>query len=109
MWLVLLALTPGLRRLLPMRSDAPGGVRLHAGMTRSAAKLMVRDRLLEVPGVESVRVRVGRRAVKAKARAHFRPLDEVRADLSRALEDQARQLGLARGMRLSARVRRPKK
>lgn len=109
LWLVVLALTPGLRGLLPMRSGAPGGVRLHAGLTRSAAKLMVRDRLMEVPGVESVRVRVGRSAVKARARAHFRPLDEVRADLNRALEDQAQQLGLARRMRLSARVRRPKK
>lgn len=109
LWLLLLAVTPGLRRLLPMRCDISDGVRMRAGLKRSAARLIVRDRLQEVPGVESVRVRVGRRRVKAKTRAHFRPLDEVRGDVDRALHDAVGRLGLARRTRVSARVRRPKK
>ncbi|GAA2460037.1 hypothetical protein GCM10010405_50370 [Streptomyces macrosporus] len=108
LWLVVLAVTPGLRGLLPMRGGAPGGVKVRAALARSAAAVALRDRLLEVPGVQSARVKVGRRRVKVRARAHFRPLKEVRGDLDRAVEEAVRQLGLARRMRLSTRVRRPK-
>ncbi|MGK5446153.1 DUF6286 domain-containing protein [Streptomyces radiopugnans] len=109
LWLVVLAVTPGLRGLLPMRGGASEGVRVRAGLERSAAEAALHDRLLDVPGVRSVRVKAGRHRIRVRARAHFRSLDEVRGDLDRALDDGVGQLGLARRMRRSARVRRPTK
>ncbi|MFE3096248.1 DUF6286 domain-containing protein [Streptomyces sp. NPDC059248] len=109
LWLLILALTPGLRALLPMRRDAdpaaPGPV--HAALARDAAALYLRDRALEVPGVQSVRVRVGRRKASVRARSHFRDLDEVRADLDTALDGAVGELGLAKPPVPSVRVARP--
>ena len=111
LWLFLLAVTPGLRRLLSMRQ--PTGVRgageVRAGLDRRAAALVLRDRAVQVPGVQSARVAVGRRKVKALARAHFRDLAEVRTDLDAALGEAVTFLGLARQPTLTVRVRRPKK
>jgi hypothetical protein len=104
-WLLALALTPGRRGLLPMRESA--GVR--AGLERTAAALVLRDRAMQVSGVQSVRVAVGRRKVRARARAHFRDLHDVRGDLDSALGAGIRQLGLARQPGLSVHVERPKK
>nr|WP_206441677.1 DUF6286 domain-containing protein [Streptomyces boncukensis] len=106
LWLIVLALTPGLRGVLPMRRDVP---QVRAGLERSAAALVLRDRAMEVSGVRSVRVAVTRRKVRARALAHFRELDEVRADLDSVLEEGIRQLGLARQLGLSVQVRRPAK
>ncbi|MFE1776578.1 DUF6286 domain-containing protein [Streptomyces sp. NPDC059008] len=105
-WLIVLAVTPGLRQVLPMRPAAPG---VRAGLDRAAAALVLRDRAMEVAGVQSVRMTVGRRRAKAHAVSHFRALDEVRADLDTALGDGLRQLGLAHGLTLTVHVRRPKK
>ncbi|MCD9593056.1 DUF6286 domain-containing protein [Streptomyces sp. 8ZJF_21] len=121
-WMVVLALTPGLRGLLPMRSPGAGaekdvedaeagvaGVAVRAGIDRASAGLVLRDRAMEVPGVRSARVDVGRRRIRARALAHFRDLDEVRADLDTALHEGIHQLGLARRPALSVRVRRSAK
>jgi hypothetical protein len=111
LWLLLLAFSPGLRRLLPMRqpSDTPGTGEVRAGLDRRAAALLLRDRAVRVSGVESARVDVGRRKVKAHAQSHFRDLDEVRADLDAALGEAMTTLGLSRQPTLSVRVRRSKK
>jgi hypothetical protein len=111
LWLFLLAVTPGLRRLLPMRQPTgiPGAEEVRAGLDRRAAALVLRDRAVQVPGVQSARVAVGRRKVKARARAHFRDLEEVRADLDATLGEAVASLGLARQPTLTVRVRRPKK
>ncbi|AKG42202.1 DUF6286 domain-containing protein [Streptomyces xiamenensis] len=103
--LIVLALTPGLRGLLPMRRDSAV---LRAGIERRAAAVVLRDRGLQVPGVRAVRVRVGRRRVRVRAQAHFRDLHEVRADLDEVLEDGIAGLGLARQPALTVQVRRPK-
>jgi hypothetical protein len=110
-WLLVLAVTPGLRRVLPMRRSTgePGGADVRAGLDRSAAALVLRDRAMEVAGVQSVRVAVGRRKITARALAHFRDLDEVRGDLDAALTRGLRELGLARQPTLSVSVRRPAK
>jgi hypothetical protein len=109
--LVLLAVTPGVRRLLPMRQ--PTGTRgtgeVRAGLDRRAVALILRDRAVRVSGVESARVDVGRRKIKARAQVHFRDLDEVRADLDAALGEAVAALGLARRPSLTVHVRRPKK
>lgn len=103
LWLLLLALTPGLRNLLPMRRTHPD---VHAGLHRDAAAAVLRDRAVEVPGVQAARVRMRRRKAKVRAVAHFREPDDVRADLHTALTDAVRGLGLARPPSLSVRVAR---
>ncbi|MCC3778662.1 DUF6286 domain-containing protein [Streptomyces sp. UNOB3_S3] len=109
-WLIVLAVTPGLRGVLPMRrADGTGDDGVRAGLERGAAALVLRDRLMEVPGVQAVRVDVGRRVVRARARSHFRDLDEVRTDVNTVLAEGVRELGLAREPSLSVHVRRPAK
>jgi hypothetical protein len=103
-WLVVLAVTPGLRPLLPMRRDRS---HLRAGLHRDAASLVLRDRAMEVPGVQSVRVRMGRSRASVRARAHFRDLDDVRADLDTVLGGGLKELGLARPPALAVHVGRP--
>ncbi|AJP01393.1 membrane protein [Streptomyces cyaneogriseus subsp. noncyanogenus] len=104
LWLLLLAVTPGLRDLLPMRRAHPD---VRAALHRDAAAAVLRDRAVEVAGVQSARVRMGRRKAKVRAVAHFREPEEVRADLDSALGDAAQALGLARPPALSVRVARP--
>ncbi|MFP1623652.1 DUF6286 domain-containing protein [Streptomyces sp. 5K101] len=103
-WLIVLAATPGLRRVLPMHRDR---AHLRAGLDRQAAALVLRDRAMEVSGVQSVRVRMGRSKARVRARSHFRALDDVRADLDAALSLGIRELGLARPPALAVRVGRP--
>ncbi|QPP09521.1 hypothetical protein G4Z16_27375 [Streptomyces bathyalis] len=105
-WLITLAVTPGRRGLLPMRREVAG---VRGGLERTAAALVLRDRAMKVSGVQSVRVAVGRRKVRARAQAHFRDLDEVRGDLDSALGDGIRQLHIARQPGLSVHVERAKK
>ncbi|WP_165985416.1 DUF6286 domain-containing protein [Streptomyces sp. YIM 98790] len=106
LWLVLLAVTPGLRNLMPMRGEA--GL-LRAAIERHAAAVALRDRALEVSGVQSVRVAVGRRRVRAEAQAHFRDLADVRSDLEAVLGDSLDRMGLAHPPALAVHVRRPPK
>ncbi|MCX4678163.1 alkaline shock response membrane anchor protein AmaP [Streptomyces sp. NBC_01433] len=106
LWLILLALTPGLRDLLPMRRDRAG---VRAALDRTAAALVLRDRAVEVSGVQSVRVRMGRGKAVVRAVSHFRELDDVRTDLDAALGAGIKELGLARQPSLSVQVRRPTK
>ncbi|MFI2781989.1 DUF6286 domain-containing protein [Streptomyces sp. ALB3] len=106
LWLLLLALTPGLRALLPMSRHHTG---VRAGLDRTAAALVLRDRAVEVAGVQSVRVRVSRRKARVRALSHFRELDDVRTDLDTVLGTAISELGLARPPGLSVRVRRPAK
>lgn len=104
LWLLLLALTPGLRSLLPMSRTHPD---VRAGLDRDAAAMVLRDRAMEVAGVRSVRVRVTRRRADVRAVSHFRELDDVRADLRAVLADVLRRMALSRPPALAVRVRRP--
>ncbi|MFG2311604.1 DUF6286 domain-containing protein [Streptomyces sp. NPDC048566] len=104
LWLVVLAATPGLRGLLPMRRTHRD---VRAGLHRKAAAMALRDRAMQVAGVQSVRVRTKRRKVDVRAVSHFRELDDVRADLDTVLTDGIRGLGLSRPPGLSVRVARP--
>ncbi|MGW6736699.1 DUF6286 domain-containing protein [Streptomyces sp. NPDC055013] len=104
LWLFVLAITPGLRSVLPMRRTHPD---VRAGLHRDLAALVLRDRAMEVSGVQSVRVRVRRSRADVRAMSHFRELDDVRADLDATLADAIRGLGLSRPPSLSVHVRRP--
>ena len=105
-WLLVLAATPGLRDVLPMRRTHAD---VRAGLHRGAAAMVLRDRAMEVSGVRSARVRVGRRKVDVRVVSHFRELDAVRDDLDTTLADGIRELGLARQPALSVRVARPRR
>ncbi|MFD5228386.1 DUF6286 domain-containing protein [Streptomyces qaidamensis] len=104
LWLLILAVTPGLRDVLPMRRTHTD---VRAGLHRDAAATALRDRAMEVAGVQSARVRVRRRRANVRAVAHFRELDDVRTDLDAVLADAVRGLGLSRTPSPSVRVRRP--
>ncbi|MEU6843136.1 DUF6286 domain-containing protein [Streptomyces sp. NPDC046716] len=104
LWLIVLAVTPGLRAVLPMRRTH-GDIR--AGLHRDAAAMVLRDRAMEVAGVQSVRVRMKRSKVDVRAVSHFRELDDVRADLDGALSDGITGLGLGSAPGLSVHVARP--
>ncbi|MFI7343649.1 DUF6286 domain-containing protein [Streptomyces sp. NPDC050085] len=104
LWLIVLAATPGLRGLLPMRRTHAD---VRAGLHRDAAAMVLRDRAMEVSGVQSVRVRMKRAKVEVRAVSHFRELDDVRADLDASLADGIRELGLGAAPALSVHVARP--
>lgn len=103
-WLLILAATPGLRAVLPMRLRHPD---VRAGLDREAAALVLRDRAMEVSGVQSVRVRMGRKKVAVRAVSHFRGLDEVRTDVEAVLTTGIEELGLVRPPTPVVRVARP--
>lgn len=104
LWLFVLAVTPGLRRLLPMRRPHTD---VRAGLDRGAAATVLRDRAMDVAGVQSARVRVRRSKVTVRAVSHFRDLDDVRGDLDTTLAGTIRDLGLGRPPGLAVRVARP--
>jgi hypothetical protein len=106
LWLLILAVTPGVRGILPMRRINP---EIRAGLDRNAAAMVLRDRATEVPGVRSARVKVGRRKADVRAVAHFREVDKVDADVRAALEEEVRGLGLSHPPALRVRVRRPER
>ncbi|MFD8807248.1 DUF6286 domain-containing protein [Streptomyces sp. NPDC059597] len=106
LWLLFLALTPGLRRLLPMSRPHPD---VRAALRREAAAVLLRDRAMDISGVREAHVRVGRRKADVKVVSHFREPEEVREDLDTTLDGAVRELGLSRPPKLSVRVRRPGK
>lgn len=106
LWLLFLALTPGRRRLLPMRRVHPD---VRAVLHRKAAALSLRDKAMEVPGVQSATVKLKRRKAKVRAVAHFRDVDEVRTDLRSASGEAVEGLGLARPPKVAVKVVRPQR
>lgn len=101
-WLIVLALTPGLRHRLPLRSPAPG---LRASLDRDGAADLLRDAAMRVPGVSAARVRVRRHRVKARADVRFRDPQQVKDDLTTVLDEERDQLALARPPHIVVRVR----
>ncbi|MEW2417834.1 DUF6286 domain-containing protein [Streptomyces sp. NPDC046866] len=106
LWLILLALTPGLRNQLPLK---PPDARMRAVLDRDAAALLLRDAAMRVPGVSAARIRVFQHRVRARASVRFRPAAEVKSDLVVALREELDRCALAHAPRLKVRVRaRPK-
>ncbi|MFJ8056765.1 DUF6286 domain-containing Asp23/Gls24 family envelope stress response protein [Streptomyces sp. NPDC096142] len=67
-WMVVLALTPGLRHRSTVVAAAE---RVDAAVDRSAVESLVRDTVGDVPGIASVRVRARRRRVTVRTRLAF--------------------------------------
>lgn len=106
LWLIVLALSPGLRHRLPLVTPDP---QLRAVLDRQAAELRMRDTAMRVPGVSAARVRFLRRflrhRVAVRADVRFRAPADVKADLRTALMEEADRLALARPPSLDVRVR----
>ncbi|MFJ4584978.1 DUF6286 domain-containing protein [Streptomyces echinatus] len=104
-WLMVLALTPGQRRWLPLRSpaDCP---RVRAFLDRDGAAVLLRDAAMRVPGVGSARVLVGRHRIQARADVRFRDPRQVKDDLAAVLAEECDRLALARPPRVVVRLRR---
>ncbi|MFB7455892.1 DUF6286 domain-containing protein [Streptomyces sp. NPDC056188] len=101
-WLIVLALTPGLRHWLPLRSPAPG---LRAFLDRDGTAALLRDAAMRVAGVSKARIRVRRRRVKARADVRFRDPQQVKDDLTAVLDEERDRHALARPPRIVVRVR----
>ncbi|MFD3874849.1 DUF6286 domain-containing protein [Streptomyces sp. NPDC058623] len=104
LWLIVLALTPGLRHQLPLNAPADQ-CKVRAVLDRDAAALMLRDAAMRVPGVSRARIRVRRHRIKARADIRFRDLGEVKTELTDVLDEQRDRLALAHPPRLTVRVR----
>ncbi|MEE1827246.1 DUF6286 domain-containing protein [Streptomyces sp. BE20] len=96
-WLLWLALAPGLSRWLPLRPV--GGT--SAAIDRSGVTALLVHRAADLPGVEHLHVRTGRRRVRITLTGPADP-----ASVQRQLRDELAVVGLARPLRLDVRTRR---
>jgi Family of unknown function (DUF6286) len=103
LWLLVLALTPGLRTLLPMDPAGTGGLR--AGLERGAVAAQLHRATLEVPGVSAARVRAHRRRAVIRADVRFGAHEEAQAALLSALSTERDRMGLARPLAIKVKVR----
>ncbi|MEU7645093.1 DUF6286 domain-containing Asp23/Gls24 family envelope stress response protein [Streptomyces huasconensis] len=101
-WLLVLALTPGRRRALPMAGPAAG---VRAVLDRRAVAALLRDAVAELPGLTRVRVGVGRRRARVRAGLAFGDLESARRTVAETAEEALAACGLARPPRLRVRVR----
>ncbi|MEU8589511.1 DUF6286 domain-containing protein [Streptomyces sp. NPDC048664] len=107
LWLIVLALSPGLRRRLPLRTPAEEPVpRLRAALDRDAAAVLLRDAALRVPGVSKAHVRVRRHRVKVRADVRFRDPRQVKTDLVAVLAEARDRFALSHPPRIVVRTRR---
>ncbi|CAM5622835.1 DUF6286 domain-containing protein [Streptomyces avidinii] len=102
LWLIILALSPGLRHQLPLETP---DAEMRAVLDREAAELKLRDAAMRVPGVSAAKVRFFRHRIKARADVRFRAPVDVKADLLVALQEALDRLALARPPSLDVRVR----
>ncbi|MFG2988005.1 DUF6286 domain-containing protein [Streptomyces sp. NPDC048257] len=102
LWLIILALSPGLRHQLPLETP---DAEMRAVLDREAAELKLRDAAMRVPGVSAAKVRVFQHRIKARADVRFRATADVKADLRAALQEALDRLALVRPPSLDVRVR----
>ncbi|MGW6261961.1 DUF6286 domain-containing protein [Streptomyces sp. NPDC055085] len=100
LWLCVLALTPGRRGLLGAAS--PG---LYAAVDRTAVASVIRDAVADVPGTDTVRVRVGRRRARVRVALAFGERDAVTEAAAAAAHRAMDACALRRAPRLRVTVR----
>ncbi|MET8943351.1 DUF6286 domain-containing protein [Streptomyces sp. NPDC004542] len=101
LWMVVLAVTPGMRRRATVLAPAP---RVVAAVDRSAVESLVRDAVGRVAGIGAVRVRVRRHRVTVRAGLLFGERGDARAGVTAAAGAAVRSCGLRRAPRLRVRV-----
>ncbi|MEU9674950.1 DUF6286 domain-containing protein [Streptomyces parvus] len=102
LWLLLLACTPGLRK----RHVVAGfGAGRSIALDRAAVASVVRDRVLDTDGVDSVRVRVGRRRVRVRADLAFGDRAAAREQAGAAAREALADCRLNRPLRVALRLR----
>ncbi|OIK26403.1 DUF6286 domain-containing Asp23/Gls24 family envelope stress response protein [Streptomyces malaysiense] len=101
LWMIVLAVTPGLRRRVTVRSHA---ARVVVAVDRPAVEALVRDAVGEVAGVGAVRVRVRRHRVSVRAGLLFGDRAGVRADVTAAAGGALASCGLRQPHRPRVRV-----
>ncbi|MFK4065180.1 DUF6286 domain-containing Asp23/Gls24 family envelope stress response protein [Streptomyces sp. NPDC029674] len=101
-WLLVLAVTPGRRGRLPMRSPVAG---VHAVLDRRAVASLLRDAVTELPGITRVRVDVGRRRARVRAGLAFGLPEDAHRALTEAAERALAACGVDRPLRLRVRLR----
>ncbi|MET7745989.1 DUF6286 domain-containing protein [Streptomyces sp. NPDC005385] len=104
LWLLVIAVTPGLRHQLPLRTPV-GQAQMHAALDRDAAARLLRDAALRVPGISRAKIRVRRHRIRAQADVCFRDLAAVRAELTAVLQEERDRLALAHPPRIIIRLR----
>ncbi|MGW6861084.1 DUF6286 domain-containing protein [Streptomyces xanthophaeus] len=102
LWLIILALSPGLRHQLPLETP---DAQMRAALDREAAELKLRDAAMRVPAVSAAKVRFFQHRIKVRADVRFRAPVDVKADLLVALQEALNRLDLARPPSLDVRVR----
>ncbi|GAA4681448.1 DUF6286 domain-containing protein [Streptomyces buecherae] len=101
-YLMVIALTPGGRRRLPMAPPAPS---VRAVLDRASAATLLREAALRTPGVTAARVRVrGRRRARVRATVAYGDVTAVRAALHEELLAATDRLGLAHPPRIRLRL-----
>ncbi|MFG2370200.1 DUF6286 domain-containing protein [Streptomyces sp. NPDC048504] len=97
-WMIVLAVTPGLRHRSTVRTEAE---RVDAAVDRSAVESLVRDAVGDVAGIGAVRVRVRRRRIAVRASLAFGD----RAEASAAVTAAARATVTSCRLRREPRIR----
>ena len=103
LWLLLLALTPGRRSVLPMTGAGTSGVR--AVLERRAAVALLHRATLEVNGVKGARVKVGRRRALIRAVVGFGAHEQAAEELTQHLSAERDRMGLVRPPTVKVKVR----
>ncbi|MFD4245710.1 DUF6286 domain-containing protein [Streptomyces sp. NPDC058525] len=96
MWLVILALTPGHRRLLTLRTPAP----VRAGLSRSGAAHLVGAALADVPGLRVRSVRCTARTVHVRSELTFGEAEPARETATLAISHAIEAMALRRNPRI---------
>ncbi|MFG2623092.1 DUF6286 domain-containing protein [Streptomyces sp. NPDC048507] len=101
LWLLVLALTPGRRGRLSVTARAP---RQSVAVDRSAVASLVRDAAGDVEGIETVRVRAGRRRLSVRARLAFGDREDAAEQVTAAAQGVLSSCLLRRAPRLRVTV-----
>ncbi|MGW5531722.1 DUF6286 domain-containing Asp23/Gls24 family envelope stress response protein [Streptomyces xanthochromogenes] len=101
-WLMVLAFTPGRRRLLPLTTD---GARQSVVIDRLSVAALARDAVGSVDGVERVRVRAGRRRLTVRAGLAFGEQETALREATAATERILAGCHLHRRLRCRVHVR----
>ncbi|MFJ9244568.1 DUF6286 domain-containing protein [Streptomyces sp. NPDC101776] len=100
-WMVVLALTPGLRRRSTVRTGAD---RVDTTVDRSAVESLIRDTVADVNGITTVRVRVRPRRITVRAGLAFGDRERAATAVTTAARDAVTSCRLRKAPRVRVTV-----